>query len=154
VLSLYPLLEPSTQPASEEEFGAMLARADVQARLRALRTNRLVAFTGGRTRAPAEGFVLCGYNGCLGYAWRSEGSRLDAALWDLEEARKSLALEASAQGKTRVPAFILPIPIPAQTLAQACEQLGHRIAAAITAPSMAPELPAPPAVPEVPAPGR
>jgi hypothetical protein len=148
--SLYPLLQRSTQPQDEEAFAELMARADVQARLRGLGAEHLVAFAGGMDPGSVKGLAGCGYSGCLGFLWRSENSRLDAVLWNLTAAPTAQATSAAANGTTVVPVFVLPIPLPAHTLEAACEELGRKIASAIratAAPSPTPARLASPAAP-------
>lgn len=133
--ALFPLMEPSTEPANEEAFGALLAREDVRERLAKRRLDYLVAFAGGTRTEPFKGGILCGAGygggGCLGFAWQSESTSLAAALWTIEGTQPSGRESAEVQGTTAVPAFVLPIPFFAQTHWQACAELGHRVAAAI-----------------------
>jgi hypothetical protein len=147
--ALYPLLEPSTQPATEEDFARLLARVDVQLRLGGLGIDRLVAFAGGHSPPVERGAALCSYYGCYGYAWQTEHSRLDAALWDVSAARIRESFEATATGITAIPVVVLPIPLPARTLEQACDRLGQAVASALKAPASTPPraLPQPPAPP-------
>jgi hypothetical protein len=132
--ALYPLLQASTEPRTEEEFARLLDRVDVQSRLRGLGIRYLVAFMGGTNFGPVKGLPICGYTGCLGYVWMSEESRLDAVLWDLATSPTARSTAATAQGTTAVPIFLVPVVLPAHSLAEACEQLGRNIADAIKAP--------------------
>jgi hypothetical protein len=137
--ALYPLLEPSTQPRHEAEFAKMLARPDVQSRLRSLGVGTILAFAGGTTRGSEKGFVLPAYGPTFGYVWQSEDTRLDAVLWQLEGEPRARSTSAAAHGVKATPVFMLPIPIPARTLEDACEQLAGKIAEMIKAP-VAPAL--------------
>lgn len=129
---LFPLLEPATQPATESDFAALLGRADVRARLAGHGLAYLVAFTGGTRQSAPGGFVLCGAGygggGCLGFAWRGQTTALDAALWSLDNGAKLGHEGTTVEGTSVLPAFVLPVPIPARTQAQACRELGGRIA--------------------------
>lgn len=133
--ALFPLLEPATQPASEADFAALLAREDVRARLVHRGLQYLVAFTGGTRKDEPGGFILCGggfgAGGCLGFSWRGETTALDAALWSLDDGILLGHESTRAEGKSVMPAFVLPVPIPARTKAEACQELGGRIARAI-----------------------
>jgi hypothetical protein len=134
--ALFPLLEPATQPATEEAFAAMLARKEVRERLSRHGLRYLVAFTGDTLKTKPGGFVLCGAGygggGCLGFAWRNENTALDAALWSLEEGvAVQLREGAKAEGVSVMPAFIFPVPILARTQTAACHELGTRLAVAI-----------------------
>jgi hypothetical protein len=125
--ALYPLLEPETEPATEEGFGQLLTRRDVQARLKALNLRFVVAFTGGTRREAPKGAVLCSY-GCFGYEWQVEQTHLDAALWDLKLAARMGVADANTRGRSIMPAFVLPVYIAAQSLNEACDNIGSKIA--------------------------
>lgn len=133
--ALFPLLEPATQPQSEEAFAKLLARDDVRTRLSARGLRYLVAFAGGTRKEEWGGGILCGAGygggGCLGFMWRGEGTALDAALWSLDGSPTVRREAAKAEGTSIVPAFLLPIPLMAQTHAEACRELGTRVANAI-----------------------
>ena len=128
--SLFPLMEPGTQPTSEESFTALLTREDVRKRLADKGLRYLVSFTGGTSR-DYKGSINCGGGaggvGCLGFAWIDKDTRIDAVIWEIEGKNQVGHLEGSAKGKTLIPAFILPIPIPAPTVSIACDRLGQRI---------------------------
>jgi hypothetical protein len=133
--ALYPLLEPATQPASEAAFAALLAREDVRARLTQRGLRYLVAFTGKTEVAAPGGFILCGAGygggGCFGLMWQGENTTLDAAVWPLADGVEVRREHSEVEGAFVMPAFVLPIPIPARTMAAACRKLGTRIAEAI-----------------------
>jgi hypothetical protein len=133
--ALFPLLEPSTQPQNEAEFAALLARPAVRERLVERGLRYLVAYTGGTRHAPSKGGILCGAGmgggGCLGFSWRGEATALDAALWSLDASAPLRHERAAVEGTFMMPAFVVPIPIPARTEARACQELGTRIAEAI-----------------------
>ena len=139
--ALFPLLEPATQPRDEAAFATMLARDDVRARLAARGLRNLVVYAGGTRKDEWAGSILCGAGmgggGCLGFMWRS----LDGSAVVRREAAK-------AEGASVMPAFVLPIPLLARTHAEACGELGTRIAGAIRAsaagPAAAPARPAGP----------
>jgi hypothetical protein len=133
--ALYPLLEPATQPPDEASFAKLLAREEVRARLSTRGLRYLVAFTGGTRRDNWDGGILCGAGmgggGCLGFMWRGEQTTLDAALWSIDSSAPVRREAARTEGTSVVPAFVLPIPLMAQTQTAACAELGARIAAAI-----------------------
>lgn len=133
--ALYPLLEPATQPADEAAFAALLAREDVRGRLARRGLRYLLAVTGGTREAEPGGAILCGAGfgagGCLGYAWQDETTTLQAVLWALDGATVAGREGAKVEGTFVMPAFVLPIPIPARTQAEACRELGGRLAATI-----------------------
>lgn len=130
--ALYPRLEPATQPPTEQSFAELLARAAVQERLRGLGLTHLVAFTGGTNVAPFQGGIMCGAGygggGCLGFAWQDKTTTLAAALWNLERHERVAQEQARSAGATIVPAFLLPIPLVADTHTAACRELGAQVA--------------------------
>jgi hypothetical protein len=133
--ALFPLLEPATQPHDERAFASLLAREDARARLHARGVRFLVAFAGGTRKEAWEGGILCGASmgggGCLGFAWQSESTSLDAALWSIDGDAPVSRQAAKTEGTSVMPAFVLPIPIMARTRSEACEELGTRLANAI-----------------------
>jgi hypothetical protein len=150
--ALFPLLEPATQPRDEAAFATMLARDDVRARLAARGLRNLVVYAGGTRKDEWAGSILCGAGmgggGCLGFMWRGERTVLDAALWSLDGSAVVRREAAKAEGASVMPAFVLPIPLLARTQAEACRELGTRIAGAIRASAAGPAAaPAPPADP-------
>lgn len=128
--ALFPLLEPATQPETEEAFTILLAREDVHARL-VTRIDYLVAFTGGTTEEN-NGGIVCGAGfgagGCLGFAWINKNSRINVVVWDLDTARPATRQDSRVEGTTWIPAFLLPIPIPAVTEREACHDMSRQIA--------------------------
>ena len=134
--ALYPLLQLSTEPRTEVELTRLLARAEVQGRLRELGLGYLIAFAGGTRDGETRGLADCGYMGCSGFVWQSEESRLDAVMWQLGGEPRAQSMSAAAQGTNFTPFVVFPIPIPARTLDEACAELGRKIAETIKAPAM------------------
>jgi hypothetical protein len=130
--ALFPLLEPSTQPATEEDFAALLAREDVRARLAHRGLRYLIAFAGGTIARDVHAFGVCSYTGCLVFAWSDETTRLDAALWSLDNGTAIRHEGARVEGTNAgVVIVLLPVGISARTKANACRELGTRIGLAI-----------------------
>jgi len=132
---LYPLMEPGTQPDSELEFAALLRRDDVRARLARKGLRYLVAFSGSTHTDDWNGGIYCfagyGGGGCLGFAWASKETALDAVLWDLQAPDGAKHAKGGDTGTSMMPAFLLPIPLFASTQGDACRELGSRIVNAI-----------------------
>lgn len=129
---LYPLIEPSTIPRTEDEFAEILMRTQVHLRLEREGIRYVVAFNGGTTIGEEKGIGACGYNGCLGFGWWGKETFLSAKLWDIKEVGEAEKIDAGDRGTTVIPIFILPIPIPAATQADACRELASRIAESIS----------------------
>ena len=132
---LYPLMEPGTQPENEHDFAALLRREDVRLRLADKGVRFLVAFSGSTRSEDWQGGIFCGGGygggGCLGFSWADKETALDAVLWDLADIDSPELAQASESGTSIMPAFLLPIPIPASTQAGACRELGQRISTII-----------------------
>lgn len=126
---LFPLMEPATQPETEEAFAALLTRSDIRPRLMK-RMDYLVAFAGGTAKEP-KGGVMCGggfgAGGCLGFAWINKDTRIRVVIWDLGKATPATHQDSRVEGTTWIPAFILPIPIPAFTETEACHDMSRQI---------------------------
>jgi hypothetical protein len=132
--TLYPLMEPESQPRTEREFANLLQRQDVRNRLARNGLDYLVAFAGSTTsniKNPSGGMICEYYGACFGFVWWNKTTALDAALWNLAEGGRPMREEASDSGTSMLPAFIFPVPIPAKTQSDACDQLGRQIAATI-----------------------
>jgi hypothetical protein len=133
---LYPLMEPDTEPRTEQEFAALLHREDVHERLASRGIRFLVAFSGQTTQDEWKGGILCGGGyggaGCLGFVWADKRTGLDAAIWDLAAAGAPGHAAAVVEGTSAMPAVILPIPIPAATQSAACRTLGDQISGSIS----------------------
>jgi hypothetical protein len=127
--ALFPLLEPATQPDSEEAFAALLTRSDVRPRL-VKRMDYLAAFTGG-TAEENKGGILCGAGygggGCFGFAWINKDTRINVVIWDLAEPTPASHQDSRVEGTTLIPALLLPIPIPALTEGEACHDMSRKI---------------------------
>lgn len=127
--ALFPLMEPATQPETEEAFAALLSRSDIRLRL-VKRMDYLVAFAGG-TAAESQGGIVCGggfgAGGCLGLAWINKDTRISVIIWDLGETTPARHQDSHVEGTTWIPAFILPIPIPAFTETEACHDMSRQI---------------------------
>lgn len=122
--SIFPLIEPATQPDSEKTFAALLARNDIRSRL-LKRMDFLVTFT-GETAEEIKGVILC-ERGCVGLAWINKDTRISVVIWDLQEQTSPSYHDSRVEGTTWIPAFILPIPLSARTEAEACNEISRQI---------------------------
>jgi hypothetical protein len=133
--ALFPLLEPATQPETDQAFAELLAREDVRARLAGRGLRYLIAFAGGTRKEGWTPPIVCGAGpgggGCFGFAWQSETTALNAAVWSLAAGTRVRRQGVTIEGTSIMPAFLLPVPIFARTGVEACRELGSRIATAI-----------------------
>lgn len=116
-----------------EEFPARLdllrARADARARAEAISARWVLTLGGSTTTGEVRGYVGCGtagsnaFGGCLGFEWQDERSTFSAQLRDLHAADPAREEQRATRGRTYIPAFMLPIPIPARTQHAACDAL-------------------------------
>jgi hypothetical protein len=128
---LYPLMEPGTQPPSEEAFAQLLQRRDVRTRLHDSGLHYLVAFTGGTQGEEFVNRLICGGGmgaaGCFGYVWWDESTQLDAVLWNLGIDGEPEHAQAHDEGTSLVLGWVLPVPILARTKIDACNELGATV---------------------------
>jgi len=126
---LFPYLEPATQPGTEETLAELLSRDAIHARL-SQHIDYLVTFSGATTME-AKGGIVCGAGygggGCLGLAWTNKDTQVRIVIWDINSHTPSARQEARTRGTAWMPAFILPIPIPALTEREACHDISHQI---------------------------
>ena len=126
---LFPYLEPATQPTDDESFAELLSRDATHARL-IKHIDYLVTFT-GETVKEKKGGILCGAGygggGCLGLAWTNKDTQVRIVIWDLGSHTPSARQETRAQGTSWMPAFLLPIPIPALTEREACLDISRQL---------------------------
>ena len=135
-LEFFPWLEPSTAPKTVEAVRRWLADPAIQNKMRAIGARYLLEFHGETKTDIPGGGILCGAGygggGCLGFAWGSRESSFSASLLDIREGGTPLDASATQRGGVYVPAFLLPIPIMAQTETKACDELAQRIHAMFT----------------------
>jgi len=128
--TLFPLLEPTTQPVSETDMIAMLSRKHVTANLREKNITFLVTFT-VQTLEETHGCILplAGYGagGFFGLMWIDKETNISVAIWELDMLSDVKHVTACDEGTTWIPACILPIPLPAMTLTGACRKMTEKI---------------------------
>ena len=132
---LYPLMERSTEPKTEKEFVDLLNRRDVHRRMLAYGITHVVAFSGSTDADEYSGPFFCGAGfgggGCLGIAWSHKETSLRAVTIDLATKGNVKDVSAVDKGTSLLPAFVLPIPIPAATQEDACRNLAEQIVALV-----------------------
>lgn len=135
-LALFPWLEWSTAPHTDEQLLDLIRRPDVWQALAGLRV-RYVVQAGGATHTDlGRGGVFCGASigggGCFGFSWGTRESAYRATVIDLAAA-VPLATEAvSRRSGAFVPALLIPVPILGPTKADACRDIARRIHDRIT----------------------
>ncbi|HPO19255.1 MAG TPA: hypothetical protein PLO07_08690 [Rubrivivax sp.] len=131
-LALFPWLEFSTAPRTEEALLDLLARPDVEQRISELGLRCLVFAGGTTTTAFDQGGIGCVAGpapgaGCYGFAWGTRDSSYRATVVDLTRAFDPVRQAARRQAGVFMPAFILPVPIIGATKSAACEELARRV---------------------------
>jgi len=128
---LFPLMEPNTQPQTEDEFARLIRSDNVRDRLAEQGVDYLIAYSGNAKTNDPEGGIFCGGGyqaaGCLGFSWRNEKTALNGVLWDLRGGSEPYRAQASDSGTSLMPALLVPILIPANTEAGACRELSKLI---------------------------
>jgi hypothetical protein len=119
-------------PSDEGEYGSILARPAVQARLHELGVRYLVVVASRTWHANEHGGIFCGGGygggGCLGLATYEKLTSTQAQVWDLTKASIVTRLGSEASGQAVIPALLLPLPpyIPA-TRGAACDTTAEQI---------------------------
>lgn len=135
-LALFPWLEWSAAPRTDEELLDLVRRPEVARVLAGLRVRYFVHAGGATSTDLGQGGVLCGGSagggGCFGFAWGTRESAYRATVIDLATA-VPLATEAvSRSAGAYVPAFLIPVPIIGPTKTDACGEIARRIHARIS----------------------
>ena len=130
-LALFPWLEQSIAPRSEEDFLRFLAQADVQRKFEELNLRYWVQSSGGTKTDIGEGGLLCA-PACFGIAWGSRDSSFRVNVIDLKEAVSVARETVTRHSDVVVPAFFIPVPILAPTETAACQEMAAVIHAVAT----------------------
>lgn len=135
-LALFPWLEFSTAPRTEDAFLNLLARPNVEHRISELGLRYLV-FAGGATITGFDnGGIACVAGGpgagCYGFAWGTRDSSYRVTVVDLAKAFDPIRQAARRQAGTYMPAFMIPVPIIGATKFAACEELAQRVRDIVT----------------------
>lgn len=142
-LALFPWLEFSTAPRTEDALLNLLARPDVEQRIGKLGLRYLV-FAGGKTTTAFDnGGVACVAGpgpgaGCYGFAWGTRDSSYRATVVDLAKAFDPVKAATHRQAGVYMPAFLVPVPIIGATKSAACEELAQRVRDIVTGGASAP----------------
>ena len=130
----FPDLAPDASPRSPQYLGMLLDNPVLRERIAPLRL-RYVIMIGGDTRVTQRGGMTMlpasvpGGPLPVGGWVRDRQTELAASILDLTRARPTTELNASASGTSWLVVFgLLPVGAPALTEAQACAELGDKVA--------------------------
>jgi hypothetical protein len=130
-MDFFPWLEPSLAPTSVEDARRWLAEPATRQKLRALGVRHVLEFHGEtKLDLPGGGMVFgggFGAGGFFGYVHGTRESSFAAVVLDIEESGIPHDASVTERGSVHIPAFILPIPLIAQTESKACDELASRI---------------------------
>jgi len=140
-LALFPWLEWSTAPRTDEQLLDLIKRPDVARELGRLRVRYLVHAGGATSTDFSHGGVLCGATaaggGCFGFSWGTRESAYNATVIDLAAAVPLTTEAVRRHSGAYMPAFVIPVPIIGPTKADACREIARRIHDRLT--KLAPE---------------
>ena len=137
--SLYPWFEPSMAPLTTGELAELLQKPKVLETVESSGVRFVVWLDGSTDRFASGGGITCaagvGGAGCLGMAWWEDDARYDATVWDLREIGTAGTIFADFNGRSVMPALIVPIPLIARPQAAACRALTLQLRQFLTSPS-------------------
>lgn len=70
----------------------------------------------------------------MGLAWWEDESRYDATVWDIEQLESAGTIYADVNGRSVMPAIVVPLPFIARPQAQACRRLTEQLEQFLTSP--------------------
>lgn len=137
---LYPWFEPSMAPLTTDELSELLEKPNVLDQVRSSGVRFVVWLDGSTDRFASGGGITCaagvGGAGCVGLAWWEDDARYDATVWDLRELSTAGTIFADFNGRSVMPALIIPIPLIARPQAAACRALTQQLRQFLTSPSI------------------
>ena len=124
-LALFPWLEQSTAPRSEEDFLRFLVQADVQRKFAELNLRYWIQSSGGTITDIGKGPLVCGLGApaCFGITAGSRDSSFHVNVIDLKKAVSVARETVTRHSDVVVPAFFIPVPILAPTETVACQEM-------------------------------
>ena len=135
---LYPWFEPSMAPLSTDDLSELLEKPDVLEQVRLTGVRFLVWLDGSTDRLASGGGITCaagvGGAGCMGLAWWEDEARYDATVWDIRELSSAGTIYADFNGRSVMPAIVIPIPLIARPRAAACRGLTEQLRQFLTTP--------------------
>jgi len=135
---LYPWFEPSMAPLSTDDLSELLDKPDVLEQVRLTGVRFVVWLDGSTDRIASGGGISCaagvGGAGCMGLAWWEDEARYDATVWDMRELSSAGTIYADFNGRSVMPAIVIPIPLIARPRAAACRGLTDQLRQFLTSP--------------------
>jgi hypothetical protein len=128
----FPGMAPESVPRNPEYYATLLESRKFREKTQPLGL-RYIVFVGGVTETDSWGGAGCVVSphggGCLGYWEWNKASHLGASVLDLKKPAPAKKLEATASGRAWLAVVIvLPIGVPSEPSAAACDKLGTRVA--------------------------
>ena len=124
--AMFPWFEFEHAPQTAQQMDDLLSRPRVRERIASLNVHYLISMA---LSTDAEGFpgFGCSGQGCVGLAWASKTTQLDAIVWDLKTGREAGELSVSSSGTSWALGVIVPIIFIAYTEEDACEALAAEL---------------------------
>jgi hypothetical protein len=139
---LFPWLERSTIPSSLKGWLDLARNRDVAGASREVGVRYWFLWNTRDRTELAKGGIICGggfgAGGCFGLTWAERKTVYRGLLIDVYRARVVGFPAAEVTGNTVIPAFILPIPLIAQTPSAACSQVAEVLVRTIKSSDAAP----------------
>jgi hypothetical protein len=135
---MYPWFEPSTAPLSTDDLKELLEKPGVLEQVEETGVRFLVWLDGSTDRVSSGGGITCaagvGGAGCMGLAWWEDDARYDATVWDIQELSSAGTIYADVNGRSIMPAIVIPLPFIARPRAAACRGLTEQLKQFLTTP--------------------
>ena len=128
---LYPWFEPSMAPITTVELSELFEQENVLNEVLSTGVRFVIWLDGSTTRVASGGGISCaagvGGAGCLGLGWWEDESIYDATVWDLYDLSSAGTIYADINGRSVMPALIIPIPLIARPQLAACRGLTQQL---------------------------
>ncbi|MBH97349.1 MAG: hypothetical protein CMM56_02740 [Rhodospirillaceae bacterium] len=136
---LYPWFEPSMAPITPTDLSQLLEKENVREEVISTGVRFLIWLDGSTDRIASGGGISCAAGvsgaGCLGLGWWEDDSRYDATVWDINDASSAGTIHADVNGRSVMPALVIPIPLIARPQAAACRGLTQQLKEFLTSPN-------------------
>lgn len=120
--SLFPWFEPRIAPLNDENLPELLAKPGVADKVLSSGVRYVIWLDGSTELIDGGGQLSCDLSvGCFGFNWWEKGANYEAAIWDLHDAKSVGLISADVNGRSYMPAVVIPIPLIARTQATACK---------------------------------